>query len=169
MIMTPSIRKIALTSHVIFSVGWVGAVIAYLSLVIALLSGDDPQTSHAAWKSMELIGWFAIIPLAVVALLSGLVMSLGTPWGLFRHYWVVAKLVLTAFATVILIVHMPTVSLQADGMASMGQAHIGGPSGELIHAGGGLMVLLAATILAIYKPKGLTWYGKRKQGFGNRD
>ena len=164
MIRTNRTRKFALTAHIVFSVGWLGAVLAYLSLVFALLAGDDAQAANSAWTSMESIGWFAIIPLAIGAFLSGLVMSMGTRWGLFRHYWVVIKLVLTAFATVILIVHMPAVSLQAVASGGMGHVGIGGPRGELVHAGGGLLVLLAITILAVYKPKGLTWYGKRKQG-----
>src|SRR5688572_271859 len=127
MIMTPRIRRAALITHIIFSVGWLGAVVAYLSLVVAVLTGEDPQTMRSAWTSMESIGWYTLIPLAIGALLSGLVMSLGTAWGLFRYYWVIAKLVLTAFATLILIVHMPSVSLQADGMATMSHTHIGGP------------------------------------------
>lgn len=160
-------RKFVLTAHVVFSVGWLGAVVAYLSLVFALLSGEDARTAHSAWTSMESIGWFAIIPLAIGALLSGLVMSLGTSWGLFRHYWVIIKLVLTAFATFVLIVHMPTVSLQAGGATGMTHVGLGGPRGELVHAGGGMLILLATTILAVYKPKGLTWYGKRKQRQGD--
>jgi hypothetical protein len=163
MIMTPRTRRFALTVHIIFSVGWLGAVVAYLSLVVALFTGGDAQTARSAWTSMELIGWFVIIPLAIGALLSGLVMSLGTTWGLFRHYWVVIKLVLTAFATVILIVHMPTVSLQVGEIESVGHVALGGPRGELVHAGGGLLVLLVTTILAVYKPWGLTTYGRRKR------
>lgn len=161
--MTDRIRKLALTTHVVFSVGWIGAVIAYLSLVISILTDNEPMPTGSAWASMEVIGWFAIIPLAIGALISGLVMSIGTPWGLFRHYWVVAKLVLTTVATVILIVHMPTVSLQASGAPGMGHAGLGGPRGEFVHAGGGLLILLAVTMLAIYKPKGLTAYGKRRK------
>lgn len=164
MTMTKSIRKFALTAHIIFSVGWLGAVVAYLSLVIAILSGEDAKTASSAWASMELIAWFAIIPLAIGSLLSGLVMSLGTAWALFWHYWVVTKLVLTVIATMILIVHMPAVSLQADAPgAVIGHAGLGGPRSELVHAGGGLLVLLGMAILAVYKPFGLTWYGKRKQ------
>jgi hypothetical protein len=162
--MTNRIRKAALVTHIVFSVGWLGAVVAYLALVITLLFGENTETiSPAVWASMESIGWYALIPLAIGALLSGLVMSLGTAWGLFRYYWVIAKLVLTAFATLILIVHMPSVSLQAGGMATMSHINIGGPRSELVHAGGGLVVLLAITILAVYKPWGMTAYGRRKR------
>lgn len=157
--MTNRTRKLALTAHVISSVGWLGAVVAYLSLVVSVMTGQDVQTTSGAWTAMETIGWYAIVPLAIGAFLTGLVVSLGTTWGLFRHYWVVFKLLLTSFATVILLLHMPTVSLQAAG-AEIGHA---GLRSELVHAGGGLLVLLTTTVLAIYKPRGLTPYGKRKQ------
>lgn len=163
MLLTNRTRKFALTTHIIFSVGWLGAVVAYLSLVFAILTGDDAAAARSGWAAMELIGWFAVVPLALGAFVSGLVMSLGTTWGLFRHYWVMVKLALTAFATVILIVHMPSVSLQADMTTGIGHARLGGPRGELIHAGGGLLVLIATTILAVYKPWGMTSYGRRKR------
>jgi hypothetical protein len=49
--------------------------------------------------------WIVIVPLSLAALLTGVVQSLGTPWGLFRHRWIVAKLALTVVATVLLLVH----------------------------------------------------------------
>src|SRR5690349_484836 len=101
MTMTPGQRKFALTMHVTFSVGWIGTVVAYLALGVAAVTSQDDQTVRAAWTAMELIGWYAIVPLALAALLTGLVMSLGTKWGLFRHYWTVISLVLTVFATVV--------------------------------------------------------------------
>lgn len=158
MMLTNRTRKFALTAHLTFSVGWLGAVVAYLSLVIRVMTTADVQTVSGSWTAMETTGWYAIVPLAIGAFLTGLVVSLGTTWGLFRHYWVILKLLLTSIATLILILHMPTVSLHADG-AEIGHA---GLRSELVHAGGGLVVLLAATILAIFKPFGMTRYGKRK-------
>jgi hypothetical protein len=164
MTMTPRLRKFTLTAHVIFSVGWLGAAAAYLALAIAALTSQDPQLIRATYLAMEPAAWFAIVPLALVALLSGLVMSLGTPWGLFRHWWVVFKLVLTVFAAVVLLEHMSTVSYLAGLAAEAGGA---GPDprglrGEILHAGGGLLVLLVVTVLGVYKPRGMTPYGKRK-------
>ena len=161
--MTPGLRKFALTTHVTSSVGWLGAVVAYLALAVAALISQDALTARAAWIAMELTGWFAIVPLSIAALLTGLVQSLGTPWGLFRHYWVVFKLLLTVFATIILLLHMPTVSYMAGVAAETDGAHFGGLPGELFHAGGGLLVLLVTTTLSVYKPRGLTPYGWRKQ------
>lgn len=164
--MTPGLRKLSLTVHVMSSVGWLGAVVAYLALVVSALARPDAQTAHAAWTAMEVIGWFAIVPLALASLLSGIVQSLGTSWGLFRHYWVVLKLLLTAFATFVLLLHMPTVSVIVGAAAETHSVQLGGPHAELLHAGGGLLVLLVCTILAMYKPLGMTPYGSRKQATG---
>ena len=163
MTMTPGLRKLALIVHLTASVGWIGAVIAYLALSVSAASSQDIQTVRAAWIAMELTGWSAIVPLALAALLTGLVMSLGTPWGLFRHYWVLISLVLTVLSTWILLAHMRTVSAMADMARTADSADLGGHGGDILHAGGGLVVLLAITVLNVYKPRGLTPYGWRKR------
>lgn len=163
MIMTPGLRKFVLTAHVTCSVGWLGSVVAYLALVVAALSIQDAQMVRAAWMAMQVIGWFVIVPLALASLLIGLVNALGTPWGLFRHYWVLVKFLLTVFATIVLLLHMPTVSAFAGVAGEMHGASLGGLGGELLHAGGGLLVLLVTTTLSVYKPRGTTPYGWRKQ------
>ena len=163
MTLTPGLRKFALTVHLTFSVGWIGAVVVYLALGVSAVTSQDAQTVRAAWIAMELTGWFVIVPLAVAALLTGLVMSLGTPWGLFRHYWVVISLALTILATVVLLLHMPTVSLMADAAREADGADLGRLGGDLLHAGVGLLVLLVITALNVYKPRGMTRYGWRKQ------
>ncbi|HXF61050.1 MAG TPA: hypothetical protein VNK95_05500 [Caldilineaceae bacterium] len=163
MTMGPGLRKFVLTAHIVASVGWLGAVIAYLALGVSAVTSQDAQTVRAAWIAMELTGWFAIVPLALAALLTGLVISLGTAWGLFQHYWVLLTLVLTLFATIVLLLHMPTVSSLADIARASDGAGLGGLGGDLLHAGGGLLVLLVITALNVVKPRGLTPYGWRKQ------
>ena len=163
MTMPPGLRKVALTVHLIASIGWLGALVAYLALGVAAVSSQEGQMVRAAWIAMEVIGWSAIVPLALAALLTGLVMSMGTPWGLFRHYWVLITLVLTILATAVLLAHMPTVSALADMAREADGADLSGHGGDLVHAGGGLLVLLVITALNVYKPRGLTPYGWRKQ------
>lgn len=162
MIMPPGPRKFLLTVHLAASVGWVGAVVAYLALGISAVTSRDAQTVRAAWIAMELTGWFVIVPLAIAALVTGLVMALGTPWGLFRHYWVLISLLLTILSTVVLLVHMPSVSSLANVARGADGANLGGLGGDLFHAGVGLLVLLVITVLNVYKPQGLTPYGWRK-------
>ncbi|MGH7481821.1 MAG: DUF2269 domain-containing protein [Longimicrobiales bacterium] len=161
--MTPGIRKLAFTVHLASSVGWIGAVIAYLALGVSAVSSQDALTVRAAWIAMEVTGWFAIVPLALAALLTGLVMSLVTPWGLFRHYWVLTTLVLTILSTLVLLLHMPTVSAMADVARAADGADLRRLGGDLLHPGIGLVVLLAIAVLNVYKPRGLTRYGWRKQ------
>lgn len=159
--MAGGIRKLALTTHLTVSIGWIGAVVAYLVLVAAAATSQQAQTVQAAWIAMELTGWYAIVPLALASLASGLVMALGTPWGLLRHYWVVFSLALTVLAVAVLLGHMPTVSSLADQAARTGGTDLN-VAGELLHAGGGLVVLLLVAGLNVYKPPGLTRYGWRK-------
>ncbi len=167
MTMTSGLRKFALTVHVATSVGWFGAVVAYLVLVVAAMTSQDAHTLRAAWIAMELTGWFAIVPLSLISLLLGLVMSLGTKWGLFRHYWVLFSLVLNIIAVVVLLPHMQTVSFFADVAAEMDTATVdvlrGGLPSEFLHASVGGLVLLVIQVLNVYKPRGMTPYGWRKQ------
>jgi hypothetical protein len=162
MIMPPRVRKFALAVHLTFSVGWIGAVLAYLALGVAATSNQDRQMVQGAWMAMELTGWYVIVPLALASLLTGVVMALGTKWGLFRHYWVLFALVLTTVATAVLLFHMPTVSGMADAARDATGASIEGLGGALFHAGVGIVVLLAIQVLNVYKPAGMTRYGWRK-------
>lgn len=159
MTMTPRLRKLALTAHVTSSVGWLGTAVAYLGLVVAALTSRDAPTVRAAYLAIEAITWFAIVPLACASLLTGLVQSLGTQWGLFRHYWVLFKLLLTVLATIVLLLNTRAVR----SLAEADSADTGGLYGQLLHSGGGLLVLLVTTTLAVYKPPGVTWYGRHKQ------
>ena len=163
MTMTPGLRKFVLATHIISSVGFIGAALAYLGLGVSASTSEDAQTVRAAWIAMELTGWYVIVPLDLAALVTGLVMSLGTSWGLFRHYWVLITLVLTIFATIILLLHLPDVSSLAEVAREADGATLSRLGGDLFHAGGGLLVLLVITVLNVYKPRGLTPYGWRKQ------
>ena len=160
--MSAGVRKFALAAHLTLSVGWVGGVVAYLALGVSAVTSNDVQKVRAAWVAMDLIGWYALVPFAVAALLSGLVMSLGTPWGLFRHYWVVVTLVLTVLCTVVLVLHMPSVSSLATLASEADSSHLQSLGGDLFHPSVGLLVLLVVTALNVYKPRGLTHYGWRK-------
>lgn len=100
--MTPGIRKLALTAHVVSSVGWLGTVAAFLALAVAGLAGRDAQLVRASYLAMELTGWYVIVPLCLASLTTGLVQSLVTPWGLFRHYWVLVKFLITVVSAAIL-------------------------------------------------------------------
>jgi hypothetical protein len=167
MIMAPRFRKLALTVHVISSVGWLGAVVVFLAHAILGVTSQDLQVVRAVYLVMEPATWLVLVPLAFASLLTGIVQSLGTTWGLFRHYWVVFKLLINVFATIVLLMYTQTLSYLAEVAAqtTLSSADLGllrSPS-VVIHSVLALLVLLVATTLAVYKPRGLTPYGQRKQ------
>jgi hypothetical protein len=121
---------------------------------------------RAAYLAMEVTGWFVIVPLSLASLLTGLVQALGTTWGLFRHYWVLLKFLINILATFLLLLHMrPTTYLaRAATETSFSTADLRGLRIQLVvDAGAALLALLVATTLSVYKPRGITPYGRRKQ------
>lgn len=164
--MTPRLRKLALTTHITSSVGWLGAVAGFLALAIAGLTSQDTQIVRAAYLGMGLMAWVVIVPLSLASPLSGLVMSLGTDWGLFRHYWVLAKFLITVFATIVLLLHMHPIGHMARVVAetTLSKGELSGLRIQLVaNSGDAVLALLVATILSVYKPRGITPYGRRKQ------
>lgn len=165
--MPPRLRKLALTLHVITSVGFPGAVACFLALSIVGLSSSNAQTMRAAYHAMELTTWIVILPLCFASLVSGFICSLGTPWGLFRYYWIIIKLLISVPSTLILVVHMRPIQYMAEVANGMGAP---GPEArgvqiQLVAASAiALGVLLVATVLSVYKPRGMTSYGMRKAG-----
>jgi hypothetical protein len=165
MTMPPRLRKAVLTAHVTASVGWLGAVAGFLALSVVGLTSDDAQTVRAAYLAMNSIGWFVLVPLSLASLLTGLVQSLGTKWGLLLHYWVLVKLMLNVVASIILVLYMQTLDSLARIARELSRDELSGlrdPS-PVLHAGAALVLLLVATTLAVHKPRGMTKYGQRKQ------
>ena len=162
--MTPPLRKLALTAHVTSSIGWIGAVVVFLALAIIGLTSPHDPTVRGVYLVMEPAAWYVLVPLAFASLLTGMVISLGTIWGLFRHYWVVFKLLITMFATIVLLTYMGTFRhmavVAADRQIALDMVRNASPA---VHAVLALLLLLVATVLAVYKPRGMTPYGWRKQ------
>ena len=161
--LSPTWRQIALSAHVTSSVGWFGSVAAFLALAVIGLRGNGTEdVIRSAYVAMETIGWFVIVPFSIASLATGLIQSLGTQWGLIRHYWVLAKLLITVGASVLLLVHMQVVNTVA-GAASSGTLsvdHLRDPRMQLVaDAGAASVVLLIAIVLSVFKPQGRTVLG----------
>lgn len=167
---TPGQRKLLLTVHVTMSVGWVGAIIAYLAINIVALTSSDEVQVRGAYLLMDPVLKFAITPLAVGCLVTGVALALVTRWGLFRHRWVVASLWITTLAVALLFVHMstevadltarasdPTVDLARDRVTERA---------DLPNTIAGLLLVSVPLVLNIYKPRGLTRRGRRLQSPG---
>jgi hypothetical protein len=161
----PAARKALLTTHVLASVGWVGAVLVYLALGIAAVTSTDTTLVRATYVVMDWAAWVVLVPLAAASLVTGVVQSLVTKWGLVRHYWVIFKLAITVVATTVLVTYTGTLDQFAtiaaeDPFTGHHLALLRSPT-VVVHSTGALLLLLAATLLAVYKPSGLTRHGHR--------
>ena len=159
MILTWGPRNLVLTAHVTSSIGWLGAVACFLALAIAGMTGGDAQMVRAVYLAMKLTTWFVIVPLAFVSLVSGIMSSLGTCWGLLGHYWVLLKLLITIPATIVLLIHTRPIDRLA---AAASEAGLRDQQVMMVYASGAAaVVLLVAITLSVYKPRGVTPYGWR--------
>lgn len=152
-----------LTVHLTTSVAWLGAVIAFLGLALAGWRAVDPPAMQAAYLSMETITWFAIVPLALASPVSGMVQALQTPWGLLKHHWVLIKLLITVVATLILLVHLRPIGHLADAVRDATLVHgpLEGMRLQMVaDAAAAIVALSIATVLSIFKPRGLTPFAR---------
>ena len=138
--------------------------IEHASLIDA--EGIKLARQRGAYLAMDMITRFVIVPLSLAPLfLTGPILSLGTPWGLFKHYWIIVKLVINVLSTIILLIHLQPIGYLArsavNGTLSSADHEL--QTQMVFAAGAGLAALLAATTLAVYKPRGMTKYGWRKQ------
>lgn len=161
MTLTGGLRRAALTVHVISSVGWLGAVLAFLMVAVTGLTSADGGLVRAAALLMAALGQTVIVPLSLLALASSVLQALGTRWGLLDHSWVVIKLIITAVSVLVLLNVQPRLNALADQAAGWPSptpaqvAQLRSPSAAL-HAGGALAGLVTATALSVLKPAGFT-------------
>jgi hypothetical protein len=150
-------RKIMLLVHVPTSMSLLGAVLSFLVLAVAGLQGVVQVYPAAGF-----IATYVILPLAIAALVFGMLQSLVSPYGLFRHYWVVIKLALTLLVLAVLLLQLPNIRAMAEATPMELARDNGGRASLVLHAAAGMGPLLLATALSVLKPQGLTKYGWRK-------
>lgn len=164
--LSPRWYKVLLTTHIIVSGAWLGVVVARLALGLAAVASGTPAIAEGRYSALEAM-YIAFPPLAVGTVITGVLLSLGTKWGLLRHYWVATKLVLTV---AVIATAAPVADRLVDQSiaASSGQAAdsssvlgFASPPATLITVFVVHMLMLGtATVLSVYKPWGKTWFGR---------
>jgi hypothetical protein len=145
--------KIILTLHIIFSVGLLGESAGYLAVAIRASTVTDSAVALTSYQILQMFAFMFGIPLSFLALISGLVLALGTKWGVFRYPWVTTKLLL-----IISVILVGALVLK-EGMDAMVTGR-GGAEGRLITgAAYDVVALTVATVLGVFKP-GRRWLGK---------
>lgn len=153
------LRRLVVTAHIASSVGWLGLSIGYLTLGVTGLVTGDPDTQHAVYLALGVLVPYAVAPISLLALGTGIAIALGGGWGLLRHWWVTIKLAITAITATL------TWLLLRPGALEMAETMRAAPDGELISDAAGAFDLLAAgcvsftlylfmLVLSVYKPFG---------------
>ncbi|MEV6055278.1 DUF2269 domain-containing protein [Streptomyces sp. NPDC052107] len=159
--LTPRARKSWVVVHMVASVGWLTLMLCLLTLGATALATDDADTLRTAYRAMGMLGDALIVPLSLLTLLSGVVLSLGTPWGLFRYYWVATKFWLTLAATVASIfaltarLHDAVHAVQRHPTGPIADMHLGFIRyNTVIVPAVALLLYLANVVLSVFKPWG---------------
>lgn len=167
--MPRSLRKLVLTVHVVVSVGWIGIEAGLLALGLTGLYTRDPEVLRAAYVAAGIFGGIFLVPVSMGTLVTGVLLSVGTPWGLIRHYWVLVKFVLTValVASGILVLNRSlqeaAVRVSEVPLSTLTSADVGTLRFQIVAAVSvALLLLITATTLSVYKPWGRTWFGRRK-------
>jgi hypothetical protein len=163
--LSPGQRKLALAAHVVVSVGLFGVYAAMFALATIAATTSDPETTGAAYRSLGLLKGI-VPPAAVGVIVTGAILSLGTSWGLFKHLWIVVKLGLTVAALPVSILTVfPAVQRAITATSRAGAIatpDLGDAPLVLTAASGAVVLMLgAATVIAVYKPWGLIGRARR--------
>jgi hypothetical protein len=159
----PRWRNLLLIIHIAVAVGVLGADIVLLTLGITGLASRDPELIRAGYLAMGVLAEAVLLPLALAAPITGVLLGLGTRWGLTRHWWVILKLVLTiGLATAAVFVLRPALNRAAAQALLVPMAELPitgiGPTGVAVTLAplGALLVLISTVTLAVFKPWGQT-------------
>lgn len=141
-------RHTVLTAHIMMSVGLLGDSAGFLAVAIRVATTTDPERVIELVRVLKMFSLVFGIPLSVGAILSGLILGVGTKWGVLRYPWVTTKLLLTLsvmFVGGFVIGPAHTMMLEGNGDASR----------QLIAAASyDVLALAVATGLSVFKPGG---------------
>lgn len=169
--MTPKITKTVLILHIIASVGWLGSVAVFVALVLTSVNTSNPVVADGMLIAMQISARYVIVPFSFLALVTGVIQAIGTKWGLFKYYWIIVKLSLTAFSTILLIIHLNSINMLAKmTMQKLAGTYMNKVQLQvLFDAAAGLTVLIFITAISIYKPWGRVSYSLATMGVDGND
>jgi hypothetical protein len=90
-----SARRFTILLHILVSVSWIGADLVIGVLSFTGLTTDDPRTMATAYTAIGMFAVPLLMTLGLLTLATGLMLGLGTRFGLVRYWWVVVKLVIS--------------------------------------------------------------------------
>lgn len=154
--LTGARRKIILTVHVVAAVALLGASTVLLVTGVYAATRNDPQEAHAIYSLLRLLTFSLDVPLAFIALASGVLLALTSRWGIFRYWWVTTKLAILS-TTIVLGASLigPSISTMLDVTETNSPDETSARWRLISVAGAQVTLLLVAATLGVFKPGGL--------------
>lgn len=150
-------RQAVLVLHIVSAVGWIGVDLALIPLVLTGLTTDDGPTAAAAYRAAAILVPWTVPALSLLIVTTGVLLGIGTKWGLTRYWWVLAKLGISVVLTVLVFVALlPAVLALESTAATTGdevRAAFDDPAMFLYPPVVSGLLLLAAVVLSVVKPQ----------------
>jgi hypothetical protein len=146
-------HKVALTAHILTSVGWFGVALVVALCGFLAYATSDAAFRHSLYRTLELLPWLSI-PLGLAAVATGVVLGLGTKHGVLRRWWVVVKIGISA---AVIVTDAVVIARVAHHAVAAGGPERALRDGAIAH----VVVLTVATVLSVFKPWGTTPWTRR--------
>jgi len=150
-------RKATLVLHIASAGVWLGLDAVMATLVVTSVVTEDDRTRAVCYRALELVTVWPMTVAGLTCLVSGIVLGLGTVYGLVRYWWVAAKLVLNLLLSTLVLVALPPTIAEFAGRGDAlldGQA-VSSAIGDLAFPPiVSPTLLLVAVVLSVFKPWG---------------
>lgn len=151
-------RRAVLVTHIVSASAWIGIDVAAAILTVTSLATGDPQTQAVAYQALGIVAVWPMFVAGLACLASGLVLGLGTKFGLLRYWWVAVKLCVNiVLSTLILVALRPGI----DELSAYGSTVLAGGTPDPTDTGQmmfppsvSLVALTIAVTLSVFKPWG---------------
>ncbi|MEV0649552.1 hypothetical protein AB0I28_30275 [Phytomonospora sp. NPDC050363] len=157
--LTRKARRAAVVVHSAASAAWLGLTVGLLALGVRAYTSGSPDIVTFSYRAMDVFGEYVLIPAALATLISGVVLSLGTPWGLLRHKWVAVKFVLTMITVGLVAFSMSPGLSEKAALAAAGTPVV--DVNLIVAPTVALSTYVFMLALSILKPWGMTPHGRR--------
>lgn len=141
-------RKLWLVVHIASAGVWIGMDVVMAVLVFTGMTTGDPQVEGLAYQALGLFAVWPMLISGVVCLISGVVLGIGTKYGLVQYWWVAVKFVMNiVLCLAVWFALRPGVEAAAAHGGEM-------PSDMIFPPIVSTTALIIATVLSVFKPWG---------------
>lgn len=152
-------RKLVLLAHIVSAGAWIGIDVVLAVLVFTSILSDDAATKALSYQALELFAVWPLVIAGLICLATGVVLGLGSKYGLVRYWWVAVKLVMNiVLSTLTLVALRPGVYEAAEQGERLAAGEVSTlAASDLIFPPivSGAALLVAFTI-SVFKPWGRT-------------